>query len=237
MDLEFEGPQSIPEMLKALDEQGLKLFCQYLWVDISGKQTVYQPGLEESVRLLKGRDTLIWLTIRGNGPDAEQRAIEAARTVGDMAAKSGLRVALYPHFGLYVARPEDAIRVADKAGRGNLGVTFNLCHWLRVGGGENVRGVLQQAMPRLWAVTINGTDHHGDWDRLIQPLDRGDFDVEGFLKVLVGLGYRGPIGLQCYGIQGDVEENLRRSMRAWREMSSRVAAGEPHAKSPAKTSK
>jgi sugar phosphate isomerase/epimerase len=236
MDLENEGPQSIPEMLKALDERGLKLFCQYLWVDISGKQTVYQPGLEESVRLLKGRDTLIWLTIRGNGPDAEQRAIEAARTVGDMAARSGLRVALYPHFGLYVARPEDAIRVADKAGRGNLGVTFNLCHWLRVGGGENVQAVLQQAMPRLWAVTINGADHQGDWDRLIQPLDRGDFDIEGFLKVLVGLGYRGPIGLQCYGIQGNVEENLRRSMRAWREMSSRVAAVEPHAKSPAKTS-
>jgi sugar phosphate isomerase/epimerase len=236
MDLEFEGPQSIPEMLKALDEQGLRLFCQYLWVDISGKQTVYQPGLEEAVRLLKGRDTLIWLTIRGNGPNAEQRAIEAARTVGDMAAKSGLRVALYPHFGLYVARPEDAIRVANKAGRGNLGVTFNLCHWLRAGGGESVQAVLQEALPRLWAVTINGADHHGDWDRLIQPLDRGDFDVAGFLKVLVGLGYRGPIGLQCFGIQGNVEENLRRSMRAWREMSSRIAADEPHAKSPAKTS-
>jgi sugar phosphate isomerase/epimerase len=80
-------------------------------------------------------------------------------------------------------------------------------------------------MPRLWVVTINGADRHGgDWDRLIQPLDRGDFDVEGFLKILVGLGYRGPIGLQCYGIKGNAEENLRRSMRAWREMSSRIVA-------------
>jgi sugar phosphate isomerase/epimerase len=232
--LEFEGTQSIPEMLKALDEQGLKLFCQYLGVEISGKETVYQPGLEEAIRQLRGRDTLIWLTIRGNGPNAEQRAVEAARTVAGMAAKSGLRVALYPHFGLYVARPEDAIRIANEAGRGNLGVTFNLCHWLRCGGGENVRPILQKAMPRLLAVTINGADHQGDWDRLIQPLGRGDFDVEGFLKVLVGLGYRGPIGLQCYGIRGNAEENLRQSMRAWRDMSSRIAADKPHAESQAK---
>ena len=234
--VEYEGTQFIPEMLKALDERGLKLYCQYLWVDIGGERTTYEPGLEEAVRQLKGRDTLIWLTIRGSSPSAEPRAVEAVRQVGEMAAESGLRVALYPHCGLYVATVEDAVRVADAAGRGNLGVTFNLSHWLKCGGGDNVRSVLEKAMPRLLAVTINGTDHQGDWDRLIQPLDRGDYDVEGFLKLLVGMRYRGPIGLQCYGIQDNPEEHLGRSMRVWRAMSSRTAAGVSHLAPPLKSS-
>jgi sugar phosphate isomerase/epimerase len=65
-------------------------------------------------------------------------------------------------------------------------------------------------------VSINGADHEGDWDRLIQTLDRGAFDVKGFLSAIRSLGYKGPVALQCYAIQGDREENLTRSMRAWR---------------------
>ena len=53
-------------------------------------------------------------------------------------------------------------------------------------------------------VSINGADHTGGWDRLIQPLDRGEFDVYGFLKTLRDLGYTGPIGLQCYMVPGDL---------------------------------
>ncbi len=57
------------------------------------------------------------------------------------------------------------------------------------------------------AVTINGADLAGksdsDWQRLIQPLDRGSFDVQGVLRELKQLDYRGPIGLMCYGITGD----------------------------------
>jgi len=38
--------------------------------------------------------------------------------------------------------------------------------------------VLKLAMPRLSLVTINGADRNGrDWGQLIQPLDRGDFDI------------------------------------------------------------
>jgi len=43
-------------------------------------------------------------------------------------------------------------------------------------------------------------------------LDRGVFDVFGFLKKLTAAGYKGPIGLQCYQVPGDIEDNLRRSM-------------------------
>lgn len=53
----------------------------------------------------------------------------------------------------------------------------------------------------------------------IRPLDEGDFDTGGFLKTHKDLGYQGSIGLQCYGITGDVREHLERSMTAWRKLS------------------
>jgi len=46
------------------------------------------------------------------------------------------------------------------------------------------------------------------------------------LAALKEVGYTGPIGLQCYGIQGDVRDNLTRSIAAWREFSARLAAEE-----------
>ncbi len=64
----------------------------------------------------------------------------------------------------------------------------------------------------------------GGWDRLIQTLDRGQFDVYNFLKKLRKRGCTGPVGLQCYNIKGDVRQNLERSMGAWQDFATRMTA-------------
>jgi sugar phosphate isomerase/epimerase len=143
------------------------------------------------------------------------------REMSDAARDSGSQLLLYPHQGSWVERMEDACRVADQVNRPNVGVMFNLCHWLRVDKQRDYRPLLKQALPRLWAVSINGADEFDDqpgWNRYIQPLDQGSFDVGGLLKTLRELGYRGPIGLQCYGIGGDAREHLTRSRNAWRQL-------------------
>jgi len=115
------------------------------------------------------------------------------------------------------------VRAADKVDRPNIGVMFNLCHWLRVSKDRDYRSRLQQALHRLMAVSINGADEYDDqpgWSRYIQPLDQGSFDILAFLKTLRDLGYKGPIGLQCYGIGGDAREHLARSMAAWRRLQA-----------------
>ena len=73
-------------------------------------------------------------------------------------------------------------------------------------------------------VTINGADT-GDtqkmgWDRLIQPLGHGNFDVAGFLAKTDAAGSRGPIGFQGYGIKMDSRELLTRTMKAWKSMQA-----------------
>ena len=221
--LGFTGTQHIPEMLHALESRGLKMFSIYVPARIDGDKPSYAPGLPEAIRQLQGHGTVIWVTVNGFAPDGDARATAVVREIADMAAASGLRVALYPHIGMYVARVVDALRVVKSVDRPNVGVTFNLAHFLAARDEPYLDEVLRAALPHLYMVSINGADHEGGWDRLIQPLDRGDFDVYGLLKKLVALGYQGPIGLQCYHVTGDREENLARSMAAWRKFRARMA--------------
>ena len=223
--ISFDRAELIPERLKAVDSNGLQFFYVYLAATVGKQEVEFEPGFENAIAALKGRNTVVWLTIRGKGPNAEAQAIEAARRTADLAAASNLRVALYPHYGFYVQTMRQALQIASHAERSNLGVTFNLCHELRSGLGGDVAGSLKSALPRLWAVSINGADRDGEnWDRLIQPLDSGTFDTGGFLRTLDEIGYRGPIGLQCYAIKGEPKTLLQRSMTAWLKFSKQDAA-------------
>ena len=227
----YSGTKNIPEMLAALDKHGLKMASTYVGVQLGPEQSSYEAGLPEAIEQLKGRGTLIWLYLQGGEPSSDSlddQAVRLIQEIATMAEASDLRVALYPHVGFYVATVQDALRLAKKADRENVGASFNLCHFLKLDNQRDLATRLQQAVPHLLMVSINGADR-GDtqamgWDRLIQTLDRGDFDVYRLLKTLQRCGYRGPIGLQCYAIGGDVRQNLARSMEAWKAMTSRLAS-------------
>jgi sugar phosphate isomerase/epimerase len=215
----FAGTAKIPEMRKALESHGLKFYGIYTGMNLSDKEPGYDRGLPEAIRQLRGTGAQIAFTVNGKNPDADKIAARVIRQVADMAAESGLRVALYPHYGMHMARIEDALRLREIAARENIGVIFNLCHWLRSGDEANLKLRLSQVAPVLSMVQINGADHQGDWDRLIQPLDRGDYDVKAFLDAVYKTGYKGPVLLQCFAIKGDREDNLKRSMAAWQKMA------------------
>jgi len=219
------------KLIPLLDENKLKLYAVYSSVRVDRGAIDIDPGIQQNLAALKGRGPIVWLPVtskdfKPSDPAGDTLAVTAVREVADAAARYGLSVSLYPHFGNLIERVEDAVRIAEKTGRENVGVTFNLCHWLRTDGPDSMARVLQLAMPRLSLVTINGADRHGkDWAQLIQPLDRGDFDIGELLAELKRLGYRGPIGLQGYDVANhlgiDPGENLRRSMAAWRAYAKR----------------
>jgi sugar phosphate isomerase/epimerase len=221
----FDHALQVPERLKALDDAHQQLFFLWLTVDISKNQINYEPGMEAAIEALKGRATVVWIAIQGDsGTGAEERAIQAVHRISDVASRSNLRVALYPHYGFYLARFRDVVRIAERAGRSNVGVTFNLCHELRAGFDPEFEQLLKTAIPRLYGVTINGADRQGkDWNTLIQPLGRGDYDVSGFVRTIAKAGYRGPFGIQCYGLKGDPGVYLKQSMAAWRVISLHAA--------------
>ena len=217
--------KGLSEMLEELDKNDLRLFAVYLGANIDADQTKYGLELKEAIDVLKGRNSILWLFVRSNKlkpsmTEGDARAVEVIREISDMATEAGLRVALYPHTGFWLEKVEDAIRVAKKVDRKNVGVTFNLCHWLRTEDEKNMRSLIISAMPHLFVVSINGADSGGkDWKQLIQTLDRGTFNIRRFLRTLNRAGYTGPIGFQGYGIGGDAYDNLRRSMDAWLKLS------------------
>ncbi|MCP4644097.1 MAG: sugar phosphate isomerase/epimerase [bacterium] len=224
----------LSERIKTLDAHGLDLFQVYLRVNIAPDATPYDPRLDESLALLKGRDVMLALLVSGGAPSdpaGDARAVAIVQEIADKAAKAGVRVVLYPHSGDWLERVEDAVRVVEKTDRPNVGVMFNLCHWLKVDDEKNLKPLLTSAMPHLFAVSIHGADRateiHAGTGNWIQPLGSGSFDVGALLDMLRDLGYREPIGLQCYGIQGDARDHLTRSMAAWRRFTEGRNADAP----------
>jgi sugar phosphate isomerase/epimerase len=232
-ELGFEGVghiwlDKVAERLKSLDQAGLKLFQITMTVDLAPGKPAYDPRFTEVLALVKGRKVQFDLLVNGAKPsDAsfDPHAVQILREMSDLARDSGSQLLLYPHVDSWIERIEDAWRVAEKVNRPNVGVMFNLCHWLRVDPQRDYARLLKQTMPRLWAVSINGADLFDDkpgWDHYIQPLGQGSFDMGLFLTTLKELGFRGPIGLQCYGIGGDAREHLTHSMGAWKAVSMRL---------------
>jgi len=217
----------IAERLKTLDAAGLKLFLLYIKVDIAPEsEQPFEPRLKDVLPLLKGRETLLAVMLEGGKPSDQSldpHAVKVVRELAAAAASQDVRVALYPHTDTWLECVEDAIRIAKKVDRPNVGMTFNLCHWLRTSKDRNYQPLLVQAAPLMFGVSINGADNFDEepgFSRYIQPLDRGSFDVGRFLKTLRQCGYKGPVGLQCYGIPGDARDHLARSIVAWHKQSA-----------------
>jgi len=218
----YTGFENLEVRRAAFDAHGVKIINLYVGCHLD-KEPTLDPAYKEAIAALKGTGIDLWFTIQGGKPGEDDvRAVAVVREVAELAAAAGVRVALYPHFGFYVADLDDAMRVVAQVARPNVGVTFNLCHELRAGNEARFDEILEKAAPRLFFVSINGADHEGDWDRLIQPLGRGSFDVFLILRKLDSLKYTGPIGLQCYNVPGEPRENLAESMAAWKAYQKRL---------------
>lgn len=223
----YHGTNDLQQWFTALDKVGLKMFALYVPLKLDAAEASITT-LKEVAAALRGRDTMLWLFVTDKGhkasaTDDDDTAVKTLREIAGVAREAGLRVAMYPHTGCYVARVEDAVRLAGLAGCKNLGVTFNLCHWLKVDG-KDLDATLKTAQPFLFCASINGADVDGkDWKTLIQPLDCGTYDVSALLRKLAQMGYTGPIGLQHFGIKGDAHDNLKHSMDGWKKTSAAAA--------------
>jgi sugar phosphate isomerase/epimerase len=225
---DLSGNKAAAETLKAYDARGVRLFGTYNWLQVDPN---WQPddGMKQAVEALKGRQGWLWVALgnkkyKPSDPAGDDEALPMLRRLADLAAPAGVRVAVYPHTAAWVERVEDAIRLARKCRRDNVGGTFNLCHFLQVDGDTSkLPALLKDSMDKLFAVTISGADAGvKGWGKLIQPLGRGTFDMDLFLRVLHNAGYTGPIGLQSYGIKGDSRAILGESISAWNSLKVQV---------------
>ena len=230
----YVNPAKLAEWQKAFDAQGLKIFSLYV------ASTLGQPApkLDEALPLLKGRATFIWLNmarpkVEGGGAtkpkeprdSMDNEALEIIRTVCAAAKSHEVNVVLYGHKNLYLETAEDGLRLMQKAGCDNLFISMNLCHELAAGNANRLGEIAQKCAPYLRLVSINGADSANfQIPKSILRLDQGNFDVSAMIKSLKTAGYKGPVGLQCYQLPGEVRENLIAAMGAWKKICAQAEA-------------
>jgi sugar phosphate isomerase/epimerase len=234
-DLGYAGLGGRPATAKAhaaaLKAKGLTFFNGYHVADFPSGQAQLPAELIQAVDGLAGTGGTLWLAINkvtlplglSMGPEyGDTVVVPQLRQLVAYARTKGVKISLYPHAGFWAARFETCVRVASKVDDPDLGVTFNLCHWLKVEGSErDPLPLIKEALPRLNFITINGADA-GDtqnlgWDKLIQPLGRGTYDIGSFVAKARAAGYRGPFGFQGYGIKMQPKELLKETMEGWKK--------------------
>ncbi len=218
----YTNPGDLEAWVKTFRKHGLKIYGLYVHTYVD-RPVAVDPSFKEAIRHLKGADTVIWMTVstvKDKKRNYDPEAVRNVQMMADLAKEQGLRVALYPHAGFYVASAADSARIIRLAGRDNAGASINLCHEFITGNGGRLEETLRDVAPIATLVSINGVDAAGG--KHILRLDQGNFDLAGYLAKLRSAGYGGPIGLQCYNLPGDPRENLRASMEAWRRTAPAV---------------
>ncbi len=168
----YTKPEDLAAWLKALSSRGLKLYSLYFGITLD-HENPDPAGLQEALPMLKGSGTIVWVTVARprTGGDWDGVAARRIDALAELAAQQGLRLAIYPHLGLYVATAEDALRVLSRVTQTNVGVTVNLCHELASGNGPRLQEVIAKATPRLMLATICGAtdkkDEAGGWTNYI----------------------------------------------------------------------
>jgi sugar phosphate isomerase/epimerase len=218
----YTNPKDFAAKIEACKTAAVPIHAMYIYTFVGKPGAAYDPGIKEAIRMLKGSETIIWMTLRdGKRGQQDTEAADVVKEIAGLAAESGLKVSLYPHAGFYVATAEDAVRVAKVVNLPNVGVTINLCHELFAGNGARMEEVVKTAAPFLNLASINGASPIPGkgpkaWDTL--PLGEGVYDTNGFLRLLRDHGYRGPIGHQFFNVKGDDKEKLQRAINSWKKL-------------------
>jgi sugar phosphate isomerase/epimerase len=211
-----------PEFFAAMDRHGVKVTASYVSLAAEGDAPELPAEIGDHLRKLKERGTIVWLTITTENA-SDQAALAMIRKVCDLAAEHGLEVVLYPHVGYKTNTATECERLRKLADRPNLGVSFSLCHFLCQEDAAGLEASLKALAPHLKLVQISGADvippGKPDWQRLIQPLGQGSFDMRRVIRTLDEIGYKGPVNLQCYAIQQPAEKHLAASIEAWRNLN------------------
>ncbi|GAB4128892.1 MAG: hypothetical protein Kow0040_04190 [Thermogutta sp.] len=214
----------LADSVRAYRAHGVEVTAVYVGLAVTPEGVAFSIPIEDVLAVLKGRGIALVHVTGNKGPQADDaRIVQVLRELADRASREGVTVAVYPHVGNRIPTIESALAVTKAADRPNLGVCFNLCHYLKQHSPDGIREAIRTARPLLKAVTINGSDT-GDtqsmnWDRLIQPLGRGSFDVAGMMHFLErDLSYGGPVYVQLYNIQTPAEQLLEATLAAWKAM-------------------
>jgi sugar phosphate isomerase/epimerase len=220
-DLGYDGvtwrPGYTAQAAKVMKAHDVKIHALMMNLTVSKTEDATALPLGD-IEALEGTDAILWVQLTRKGGD-DTDAVRALRRLNDVAQPMGLRIAIYPHINNQVETLEEAMRVATLVDDDNVGVSLTLCHQLKKQGMQDLEALLKTALPKLFLVQVSGAET-GDttkmgWDKLIQPLGQGDYDVGAIFRILKNLDYTDPIGVIGFGMRQPAKEHLKASITYW----------------------
>lgn len=234
--IEINQLDSFDGMKAALDAHQFK--GAYFYVKLKLEEPYIDPRLEGYINRLKDTGIIIapFIVSESNGfkplgRDADTLVIRLVRQIADWAKEAKLEVAIYPHLGFYVERTDHALALVKQIDRENAGLSFNLCHWLATTSEAErtlFKAHLKDLRPYLKMFTVSGANNvvsqqKSVWEDYILPLGTGSYDTFGLIKYVVrDLKFTGPIGVQCYNINGDKPTLVRNTIHVWKSYKTRL---------------
>ncbi|RMG05084.1 MAG: sugar phosphate isomerase/epimerase, partial [Planctomycetota bacterium] len=214
---------------EAYRKHGIAIGAVYVGATVSEDSVAYSIPLQSVFEVLDGRGMILVHVGAAKGAQvSDDRLVAVLRELATEAAEHNVGVAIYPHVGNRLPTVESALAIAEAVDHPNLGVCLNLCHYLKQHPPQGIFDAARKARPLLKMVTINGADT-GDtqsmgWDRLIQPLGQGSFDVAGFVRFVEhDLNFDGPVYVQLYNVKTPAESLIASTMAAWKAMHEPAA--------------
>jgi sugar phosphate isomerase/epimerase len=201
--IEIGSEESFEGMIAAIEENKFK--CSSFYVKIKLEDQGISPLLQSAIQRLKGTGAvisphIIRETKRSEGPNEtdDAAAVRLLRELSDLCKQSGLQVALYPHLNFYLETTDHALALAKKLNRKNVGLGFNLCHWLATTNEVQRKDLyphLRALSPCMKMMSICGANdvfssRQNIWDDYILPLGQGSFQTGALVEYVTReLGY------------------------------------------------
>ncbi len=220
-------PGGTAEALRAMTARGVKIHAFKISLDVSRKEKATAFPVQE-LEALKSTGAIVWVTLQRKGGD-DADAVRELKRLNALAKPLGLRIAIYPHINCHVETLEGALRVANLVADENVGVSLTLCHQLKMQGVQDLAPLLKEALPKLFIVQVSGAETGNTrkmgWDKLIQPLGQGSYDIKGLFQILKDLDYTGPVGVIGFGIKQPAKQHLKQSISFWKKSGNGSASG------------
>lgn len=217
-----------PEFLAAMDRHGIRIAATFVSLPATGAGQDVPGDVRDHILRIKDRKPFVWLAVNNKVAD-DDATVSLIRKICDLSAENGLEVVLYPHVGFKIHTAAECESFRKLADRPNLGTSFSLCHFLCQQDMAGLEAELKSLAPHLKLVQISGADvippGNPDWQRLIQPLGQGNFDMARVMRALDAIGYKGSVNLQCYQIKQPADQHLASSMKTWKQLNK--AANKP----------
>ena len=219
------GAAQLAGQVQAFRDEGIEIGAIYVGWSTDGETVQFNIPIDEVFAHLEGTGGVVMIhtSIPGGEPVSDERIAELMLPLAEKAEAAGLTIAIYPHVANRLETLAQATAVADLVDNPSLGVCFNLCHYLKQNDPEDLPDSLRAAAHRIKLTSINGADV-GDtqsmgWERLIQQLNQGDFDLEELLTLLCGeLEFDGPFYVQCYNLKAPSRTILQETWDRWQEL-------------------